>query len=127
MPVDIHETSHNVQKIYECLVKYEPIKLYEFVINANSFGQTVENLFYLSFLMRDGKLSVKEEDGELIVETSEVPTAEQVDDCNNHTTKQNVLSINHEKWLGLIEQYEIQGSIIPHREPVADLSNTTWK
>ena len=31
------------------------MNIFKFVINPHDFGQSVENLFYLSFLIRDGK------------------------------------------------------------------------
>jgi hypothetical protein len=34
------------------------VDLFKFVVNPYSFGQTVENMFYVSFLIRDGKVGV---------------------------------------------------------------------
>lgn len=35
------------------------VGLFDFAINPNSFGQTVENLFYISFLIRDGNAKIE--------------------------------------------------------------------
>jgi hypothetical protein len=42
-------------------LNYE-VSLFEFAINPHSFGQTVENLFYISFLVRDGLVRVSFDD-----------------------------------------------------------------
>jgi hypothetical protein len=34
------------------------VQLFDFVINPHSFGQTVENMFYTSFLIREGRVKV---------------------------------------------------------------------
>ena len=39
--------------------------LYEFAFNPKSFGQTVENLFYISFLIRDGIVGLETDDHKL--------------------------------------------------------------
>ena len=41
------------------------ICLLKFVINPKSFGQTVENMFYVSFLIRDGRIMVEFDEHEL--------------------------------------------------------------
>lgn len=41
------------------------IDLLRFVVNPRSFGQTVENIFYVSFLIRDGRVSIEYDDNDL--------------------------------------------------------------
>jgi hypothetical protein len=38
------------------------VDLFKFVVNPHSFGQTVENMFYVSFLIRDGKVGISIDD-----------------------------------------------------------------
>jgi hypothetical protein len=45
-----------------------PVNLFRFVTNPHDFAQSVENLFYLSFLIRDGECALEiEEDGEPVI------------------------------------------------------------
>jgi hypothetical protein len=62
-------------QIYQKLeqVDEEGVILFEFVINPQSFAQTIENLFYVSFLVRDGKAAIEPDEnrgGLLILRTS---------------------------------------------------------
>ncbi|KAF9191964.1 nuclear protein [Haplosporangium sp. Z 11] len=58
-----NETTKNVMQVFHILEQCsEKVNLFELVVNPESFGQTVENIFYLSFLVRDGKVSISEED-----------------------------------------------------------------
>lgn len=115
-----NETTKNVMQINNILEELNrKVNLFELVINPESFGQTVENIFYLSFLVRDGKASILEvdmadpnlgdvdEDGEPwvpaeganiqpMVELTEVPTAE--DYQGGLLKKQMVLEIDMATW-----------------------------
>ena len=108
---DVNETTQNVQKLYDLLLQVQPISLYKFFINPNSFAETVENLFHLSFLIRDGKISVDEtEHGDLIVEACEPPTEE---DFRNGLFKiQSVFHIDKHLFDKAIKKYNIKESMI---------------
>ena len=41
------------------------VGFFQFIINPHSFGQTVENLFYVSFLIRDGSVGIGEDSDHL--------------------------------------------------------------
>jgi non-structural maintenance of chromosomes element 4 len=43
------------------------INLFRFIVNPKDFGQSVENMFYLSFLIRDGRCALTIETGEPII------------------------------------------------------------
>jgi len=53
-----------LQRILECHGK---TNFFRFVINPYDFAQSVENIFYLSFLIRDGKVAWEVEDLEPVI------------------------------------------------------------
>jgi hypothetical protein len=109
---DVNETTQNVQKLYDLVLQVQPIPLYKFFINPNSFAESVENLFHLSFLVRDGKISIEEdESGDLIVEACEPPTEE---DFQNGLQKiQSVFHFDKHLFDKAIKKYNITHSVIP--------------
>jgi len=62
-----NETTRNVVMIYKILKENTPINMFEFILNPESYGQSVENLFYVAFLIRDGKACIEDETGEPIL------------------------------------------------------------
>lgn len=62
-----NETTKNVANIQRILEHTGEVNLFKFIINPGDFAQSVENLFYLSFLIRDGSCSLEVEKGEPII------------------------------------------------------------
>uniref|UniRef100_A0A8C4Q1I1 Non-structural maintenance of chromosomes element 4 n=1 Tax=Eptatretus burgeri TaxID=7764 RepID=A0A8C4Q1I1_EPTBU len=64
-------TEKKVKRVLDILSAYvkkddAPLGLYEFVIDPNSFSRTIENLFHLSFLVKDGFVNIEcDEEGVL--------------------------------------------------------------
>lgn len=107
---DVNETTQNVQKLYDLVLQVQPISLYKFFINPNSFAESVENLFHLSFLIRDGKISIDETEHDLIVEACEPPTEE---DFQNGLQKiQSVFHFDKHLFDKAIKKYNIKVAMI---------------
>jgi len=54
-----NETTKMVHLVWNALKQVDDgVNLFKFVINPHSFGQSVENLFYVSFLVKEGKAAV---------------------------------------------------------------------
>jgi len=64
-----NQTEQLVQHVFKCLVSAwkqggkEPVNFFRFVIDPESFGATIENLFHVSFLVKEGKVNVIVDEG----------------------------------------------------------------
>ncbi|KAI0597263.1 Nse4 C-terminal-domain-containing protein [Biscogniauxia sp. FL1348] len=98
------------------------IDLLKFVINPKSFGQTVENMFYVSFLIRDGHVEMEYDANELptLCPVTRKEGDEEGDESGGARSsarkQQAVLSIDMQTWKDIIETFNITESIIPHRK-----------
>ncbi|KAI5796077.1 Nse4 C-terminal-domain-containing protein [Pyronema domesticum] len=118
------ETMRMVKQIYDLLKRtmeaddsIEFFSLFDVVVNPSSFGQTIENLFYLSFLVKEGKLAAfdDEETGLPMLALTEVATAEQVA-SGEAVRRQTIMSMTMWEWKQIVETFDIKQSIIPTRE-----------
>ncbi|KAI0631545.1 Nse4 C-terminal-domain-containing protein [Trametes polyzona] len=110
-----NETTKNVANLERILESTGPVNLFKLIVNPNDFGQSVENMFYLSFLIRDGKCAfqIEEETGEPVVMLCEQPTAEDYEE--GLAKHQIVFEFDMETWRRAIEVFEITKPIIPQR------------
>lgn len=95
------------------------IDLMKFVINPHSFGQSVENMFYVSFLIRDGKIAVEmDDDGfpTLAPRDPDGDDGEQGVGKHAHQKQQTILQLDMVIWRDLIEEFEIKEPLIKHRQ-----------
>ncbi|NWI87594.1 NSE4A protein, partial [Pitta sordida] len=74
------------------------ISFFDFVIDPNSFARTVENMFHVSFLVRDGLAEIKLDDDELpIIEPTKSRKGGQ-NDRGPGARNQVVMSLTQEDW-----------------------------
>uniref|UniRef100_A0A8C3JX97 Non-structural maintenance of chromosomes element 4 n=1 Tax=Calidris pygmaea TaxID=425635 RepID=A0A8C3JX97_9CHAR len=94
-----------------------PISFFDLVIDPNSFARTVENIFHVSFIIRDGFARLKLDDDKLpIIEPSKDNEGKE----GHHSAgvrNQVVISLNHQEWKEIVETYEITEPMIspPYR------------
>ncbi|KAH6604112.1 nuclear qri2 nse4 [Trichoderma cornu-damae] len=89
------------------------IDLMRFVVNPRSFGQTIENLFYVSFLIRDGRVEIDFDEYGLPAldrEGDDTGTVRQA--TSKH---QAILSMDMATWQDIIDTMGLQEPMIEHR------------
>lgn len=89
------------------------IPLFNFCVNPKSFGQTVENMFYVSFLIKEGKVGL-DFDGKGLP-TLGIAPARSVAERQEMQRNQAVFTLSFDLWEDIIKTFGIQKSIIPHR------------
>ncbi|KAJ6092593.1 hypothetical protein N7486_007882 [Penicillium sp. IBT 16267x] len=102
------------------------VPLFRFCINPHSFGQSVENLFYVSFLVRDGSVGVSTDSRALPTLHTAEPYQPSEAQARGIQKRQAIFSLDFETWEQLIDVFNITESIIPHRNKTADAAATTW-
>ncbi|KAJ6107825.1 hypothetical protein N7523_009148 [Penicillium sp. IBT 18751x] len=102
------------------------MNLFRFCIDPHSFGQSIENLFYVSFLVRDGTVAVQMDSRGIPYLIPAIPYAPSEAQRKKIQKHQAVFSLDFETWRELIDVFEIEDSIIPHREEQEEETGRGW-
>ncbi|KAJ6587042.1 Nse4 C-terminal-domain-containing protein [Mycena vulgaris] len=120
-----NETTKNVATLEALLEEEGRTNLFKFVINPNDFAQSVENIFYLSFLIRDGKVALEtDDDGQVMIFICQQPADE--DYVSGLKKRQMVFEFDQATWQRAKEVFEITESIIPQRPPARTRLGDKW-
>ncbi|EKE38045.1 hypothetical protein ENUP19_0203G0012 [Entamoeba nuttalli] len=111
------ETPERIKMIKDLLTKKGEMPFFQFVLNVKSFGQTVENIFYTSFLIKEGTafIVVKNRVPYISISTSKKDSKKQ------ENNSQTVCTLEYEMWKEMVDAVSPNFvQIIPHREVSKD-------
>ena len=93
---------------------FQSVNLYEFILNPESFSQSVENLFFVSFLVKDGKIMLDlDEDGLPVLS---LPRKDQQGNFTQKATNgQVIIDLEYETWKQLCSLLDLREPNIPSR------------
>lgn len=117
-------TAQIVKDIYKIFIQKSDNRRVNFFvafINPHSFAQSVENLFYISFLIKDGRLELTDHEGVPMLQSTQGTHS---DGSNGENIKRNahhIASFDYEAWSYLIEKYDITLSFLSHRNQDEEL------
>ncbi|KAL6523451.1 hypothetical protein OROGR_017054 [Orobanche gracilis] len=112
----VTDTDRNLQVMFEILKKDKKVKAENLILNRNSFAQTVENLFALSFLVKDGRVRIDvDESGSQVVVPTNGPSAEEMKSgvVKNH---QFVFRFDFDDWKLMKTMVPEGGERMPRRD-----------
>ena len=90
------------------------VPLFDFIINPKSFGQTVENMFYVSFLIKEGSAGLDFDSRGMPVLQAAEPKSLQ--ERQKLPRNQAVFTLDFDMWRDIIESCGITESVIPHAD-----------
>lgn len=93
------------------------VPMFNFCLNPRSFGQTVENFFYISFLIKEGKVGLAFDDDEM--PTLSMVEAKSLEERQESVRNQAVFKLDFDVWEDLVKSCGIEKCVIPHRRAEA--------
>lgn len=107
----IEETVDKIKKFIKYYYKNneKPLDFFRLILHPNDFGKTIENMLYVSFLVRDGIIKlVKDDTGILVIQLCSKEMVLKRKQAGTHVDIQNVMFINMEQWKVVKDVYKLE-------------------
>lgn len=109
------ETDRNMETMFTILKRLKNVPLEAIVLNRKSFSQTVENIFALSFLVKDGRAQISIENGRHFVAPKNFPSQQQRE-RGEVSMSQFVFRFDFKDWKIMQTMLEEGNELMPTRE-----------
>ncbi|KAE8731631.1 Non-structural maintenance of chromosomes element 4-like protein A [Hibiscus syriacus] len=110
------DTDKNMAVMFGILRRSRQVKLESLILNRSSFAQTVENLFALSFLVKDGRAEiVVDEAGSHLISPKNAPAASSVA-SGEAAYSHFVFRFDYKDWKVMMNTVPLGEELMPHRD-----------
>ncbi|KAK8238623.1 Nse4 C-terminal-domain-containing protein [Phyllosticta capitalensis] len=93
------------------------LNLFEFFINPHSYGQSVENIFHICFLIKEGQVNIRhDKDGYPTICPMERSERSEQEGSGGVRKYQAIFTLDVPTWRKLIRGFDIREPLIPHRQ-----------
>ncbi|KAL6523218.1 hypothetical protein OROGR_016821 [Orobanche gracilis] len=117
------DTDKNMAIMFNILGRNRKVKLENLILNRTSFAQTVENLFALSFLIKDGRAEISVDDaGCHRVSPRDGPSAGAIS-SGEVTYKHFIFRFDFRDWKSMLISVVCGEELMPHRSQVNEASD----
>ncbi|XP_047943813.1 non-structural maintenance of chromosomes element 4 homolog A [Salvia hispanica] len=111
-------TDKNMATMFNVLRKNRKAKLENLMLNRKSFAQTVENLFALSFLIKDGRAEILvDASGQHLVSPKNAPSADAIQ-SGESAYSHFIFRFDFNDWKSMLDTVAAGEEIMPHRAEV---------
>uniref|UniRef100_A0A2K5CG18 Non-structural maintenance of chromosomes element 4 n=2 Tax=Aotus nancymaae TaxID=37293 RepID=A0A2K5CG18_AOTNA len=112
-------TEKEVERILGLLQTYfredpdTPMSFFDFVVDPHSFSRTVENIFHVSFIIRDGFARIRLDQDRLpIIEPVNINEENEGFEQNTQVRNQGIIALSYRDWEEIVKTFEISEPVI---------------